>query len=269
MRVGAPAEGLRLAASLLTIVPVRGPAEVDRRRAGWAMTFAPVVGLGLAAVVAVTVVAARELLGPVDGSPLPALIGLLVLTVLTGGLHLDGLADLADGIGARRDAAGTLEVMRQPTVGAFAVLAVGFALALQAFALTQAVERHHGTAAIVVAVLGGRLVLTLACAAHVGSARPGGLGDLVLGSVPRGRAVVVAAGAVVVAALAGLLDPHAGGLDRAAVCVLALVAGTAAADGARRLAARKLGGLNGDVLGSLVEVATTVALLVMAASPGG
>ena len=86
------------------------------------MTFAPLVGL-VARVSArrSLVFGVRQVLGNPDDSPLPALLGLGALAVVTGGLHLDGLADLADGIGARRDAAGTLAVMRDPTVGAFAV----------------------------------------------------------------------------------------------------------------------------------------------------
>jgi adenosylcobinamide-GDP ribazoletransferase len=154
--------------------------------------------------------------------------------------------------------------MRQPTVGAFAVVALVFTIGVQVSALTIAIDRHHGTAALLVSVLTGRVAVAVTCAVPTQPARPEGLGALVVGSVPRARAVVVVAGAAVLAVAAGLLDPHAGGLLRALVGIVGLAAGLLAAEGVRRLAARRIGGLNGDVLGSLVEVATTVSLLVVA-----
>jgi adenosylcobinamide-GDP ribazoletransferase len=154
--------------------------------------------------------------------------------------------------------------MRQPAVGAFAVVALVFTIGLQVAALTLAIERHHGTAALVVAVITGRLAVAVACAAPTGPARPEGLGALVVGSVPARRVVVAAGGAALLAAGAGLLDPHGGGPWRALVGLIGLGAGLLAAEGVRRLAAARIGGLNGDVLGSVVEVATTVTLVVLA-----
>src|SRR5699024_6859724 len=89
-------DGLRMSAGTLTAVPVPG-AQVDRAVGGGAMAGASLVGavLGLAAA---AVVVAASLLG------LPGLLaGLLAvgsLALLTRGLHLDGLADLADGLGS-------------------------------------------------------------------------------------------------------------------------------------------------------------------------
>ena len=255
---------LRLAISLLTILPVNGPPDVDRRRAGWAMTFAPLVGLGLGIGAALVVFGVRMWLGSPSDSPLPALVGLAALAVVTGGLHLDGLADLADGFGARRDAAGTLEVMRQSTVGAFAVLALFFVLAIQTWALTLAIARHHGTVTMIVAVLTGRLAVTLACAARIGPARPEALGALVVRTVPRARALSALLLGIAVAILAGRLDYHGGRFGESGHAVLALLLGLLVAAGLRRQAVRKLGGLNGDVLGALVEIATTTTMLLMA-----
>jgi adenosylcobinamide-GDP ribazoletransferase len=257
--------GLRLAFTLLTIVPVPGKAEtVDRRRAGWAMSFAPLVGVALGITAALVVFGVRVALDMADNSPLPALLGLATLALLTGGLHLDGLADLADGFGARRDAAGTLAVMRQPTVGAFAVVTLVFVLAVQTWSLTLAVSRHHGTVTMITGVLAGRLAVTLACASRLSPARPEGLGALVVQTVPRARAAVVVLIGLVVAVLAGRFDFHGGGLPESAHALLAVLVGLLVAAGLQRLAVRKLGGLNGDVLGALVEVATTVTMLSMA-----
>lgn len=256
--------GLRLAVSLLTIVPVPGPASVDRKRAGWAMAFAPLVGLVLGTAAALVVFAVRQVVGQGEETPLPALVGLAALAVVTGGLHLDGLADLADGFGARRDAAGTLEVMRQPTVGAFAVVTLVLVLAIQTWSLTLATEQHHGTVTMIVGVLTGRVAITLACTADTTPARPEGLGALVVRTVPRVRAAVVVLLAVGVAVLAGRFDYHGGRFGESGRAVLALLFGLLVAEGLRRLAVRKLGGLNGDVLGALVEIATTATMFAMA-----
>ncbi|MDQ1635838.1 MAG: adenosylcobinamide-GDP ribazoletransferase [Frankiaceae bacterium] len=260
-------DGLRIAVTLLTIVPLRSSASVDRTRAGWAMAFAPLVGLALGVAAALLLFLVRAGVGFEDTSLVPALVTLLGLAVVTGGLHLDGLADLADGFGARRDREGTLTVMRTPTVGAFAVVAVVMAIGLQASALTLAVERHHGTLALILAIVAGRTAVTVACAGRAAPARPEGLGALVAGSVPRARALAVVALAALLAVVLGLLDPHAGGVGVALHAVLALAGGLLAAAGLRLLAVRKLGGINGDVLGALVETATTVTLLLVAAEP--
>jgi adenosylcobinamide-GDP ribazoletransferase len=256
--------GLRLALTMLTILPISGPRQVDRRSAGWAMTFAPLVGVGLGICAGLVVFGARELFGHTGQNPLPALCGLAVLAVLTGGLHLDGVADLADGFGARRDAAGTLAVMREPAVGAFAVVALLFVVALQASALTLAIGRNHGTVSLLVAVVTGRIAVVLACT-RTAPARPEGLGALVAGSVPRGRAAVVVVAGLVFAVLAGRYDFDGGRFAESGRAVLALLVGLLAAEGVRRLAVRRLGGINGDVLGALVETATLATLLVMAA----
>lgn len=257
--------GLRLAISLLTIVPVRAPAEIDRRRAGWAMTLAPVVALGLGLVTAAFVFGLRYVLSWSESTNLlPALGGLALLAVLTGGLHLDGFADLVDGLGARRDREGTLAVMREPGVGSFAVVALVLLVGVQASTLTLAIERHHGTVAVLVGLLSSRVAITLACAGRTPPARPGGLGALVLGSVPRARAAVVLALGLLAATLAGRFEYHGGGPAESAQAAVALLTGVAAAFGVRWLAMRKLGGLNGDVLGAMAEVAMTTTLVVVA-----
>ena len=241
-------DGLRLALGLLTVLPVRPPA---RLRPMAAIVWAPAVGVllgGLAAGVLHGVAAITQ--GPL----LPAVAAVCALAALTRGLHLDGLADLADALGSARPPAEALAVMRRPDVGPFGVVTLVLVLLTQLGALAAA---PRPAASVVVAALAGRLALPWACGRGVPSARVDGLGALVAGSVPAPLAVAVTVAALVVAAV--VLPAWRG--------PAAVLAGLAVAAALRRHAVRRLGGITGDVLGALVETATAAALLAAALLP--
>lgn len=251
------AGGLRLALTTLTVAPVRGPDRLDRPTAGWAMRLAPLVGLGLAAVLAAVVAGIDAL---TTGPPLLACaLGLALHALLTRGLHLDGLADLADGLGSYGTPERAREVMKQPDVGALGLAAVVLVLGVQVAALQACVLAGRGTTALVVAVVTARVAVTAACRTGVPAAAPGGLGALVAGTVPRGwpsaLALVAAAAGTALAALqdAPLWLP-----------ALAVAAGLGTARVLRDHAVRRVGGVTGDVLGALVETTTAVVLVVLA-----
>lgn len=247
-------DGLRLAVSFLTVLPVRSGA-VDRETARWAMLLAPVAGLVVGAVAAVVLVVSGWL---GFGSLLGAALAVAATALLTRGLHLDGLADLADGLGSGRPAAEALAIMKKSDIGPFGVVTLVLTLAVQVAAIAEI-----RVAGVVVAAMTGRLAVTWACRTRVRAARPEGLGALVAGTVRSREAVAVAAVTAGAAALAALTGPGGGGQDalRAAVAV---IAGLAASAALLRHAVRRLGGITGDVLGALVEIAATTALLVMA-----
>ncbi|GAA4610861.1 adenosylcobinamide-GDP ribazoletransferase [Actinoallomurus liliacearum] len=246
-------EGLRLAVSLLTVVPVRC-GRVDREIARRAMTLAPVAGLlvGGAAAVVVTV-AGRLGAGPLLG----AAVAVGAMALLTRGLHLDGLADLADGLGSGRPAEDALSIMKRSDIGPFGVITLVFTLLIQVAALAQA---PHRAVAVTVAAVTGRLAVTWACRAGVPAARPEGLGALVAGTVRLRDGVAATAAVVVAAAVAGLL---AGGARPAVLAPVATAAGLLVAAALLRHAVRRLGGVTGDVLGALVETSTTAAIVVL------
>ncbi len=260
-------EALRLALTTLSVARVRAP-EVTRRTAGLAMELAPLVGLLLALVAAAVMFASRLLQDEQVSTTLPAVLAVGTMALLTRGLHLDGLADVADGLGSSRDPAGSREVMKASDIGPFGVVTVVLVLLVQIAALEGCVLAGRGTASLLLAVATGRLAITASCVS-VPAASPDGLGAMVAQTV---RRFVTSAWFVALAggfALYATVDPDTSG--PAVVRVIRTVLAVALALGGCRLlrahAVRRFGGLNGDVLGALSEIATAVALVVL--SVGG
>ncbi len=257
--------GFRLALTTLTVLPVRGPCAPDRSAAGWAMGLAPVVGAGLAVVLSVLLVGVdRFTAGP------PLLACALVVAghgLLTRGLHLDGLADLADGLGSYRDPEQARAIMKAPDVGALGLSAVVLTVLVQVSALLACVAAGRGVSALLVAVVTARVAVTAACTTGVAAASNVGLGALVAGTVPRGVALLLA----LTTAAAGTLSLRLEVAEPGYAVVLPALAVLTALVLARLLrehAVRRLGGITGDVLGAIVEVSTAVALVVLALSAG-
>jgi adenosylcobinamide-GDP ribazoletransferase len=252
-------DALRLAFGTLTILPVQPPERVDPRTAGRAMVLAPVVGLVLAA----AAVVALRLLDAV--SPLLAsVLVVALLAVLTRAIHLDGLADTADGLGSGRSGAQALAVMRRSDIGPFGVLTLVLALVTQVAALADLVSRGTAAEALTVAVVVSRLVIPLLCTPRLPAARADGLGSVVAGSV-RGPGVVVAvllAGVAVALAATVLAAADRGPDVGPAVFLAALTVPLLVAGMLCRRCVRRFGGLTGDVLGACVETAFTTALVV-------
>ncbi|MFD6292957.1 adenosylcobinamide-GDP ribazoletransferase [Streptomyces sp. NPDC060205] len=248
-------DGLRFAFGTLTVFPVTVP-RWDRGAARTGMTVAPVAGLA----VGVPAAAAGLLLLVLGAGPLLAAVAsAAVPAVLTRGLHLDGLADTADGLGSGKPAEDALRIMKQSDIGPFGVITLLFVLLTQVAALAQAYGDSWGRGALaaVVSAAVGRLALTLAARVGVPAARPEGLGAVVAGVVPVRGAVVAAVAVTVPAAGAGVLLGTYGVVG----CVLAVALGCVAAEFLLRHCVRRFGGVTGDVFGALEETAVTVALV--------
>ena len=243
-------DGIRLAVGTLTTVPVPAPRRIDRPVAGAAMALGPLAALPLAAVAGLIVAGGVALSLP---SLATAALALGAVALGSRGLHLDGLADTADGLGASYDRTKALDVMRRGDSGPTGVATLVFVLLVQVGALAGAIANGHGIVSAVLAVLCGRCVLSLCCARGVPSARPEGLGATVAGSVPvvAGVAVFAAAAALAVAAPG---FPWWRG-------PVAVAAGYLAAAVLLGRCVQRIGGVTGDVLGGCVEVAVAAALL--------
>ncbi|MFD5340926.1 adenosylcobinamide-GDP ribazoletransferase [Streptomyces hawaiiensis] len=252
-----PLDALRFAFGTLTVIPVR-VTRWDREAARGGMLCAPLAGL--------VVGAAAALLGLVllflgAGAPLAAVATVAVPAALTRGLHLDGLADTADGLGSGKPAEDALRIMKQSDIGPFGVITLVLTLLAQIAALAQAYDASwaRGACAAVVSATLARLALTLAARAGVPAARPEGLGAAVAGVVPPRGAVAAAVAVAGAATAAGaLLGPY--DMVRS---VLAVVLSLAAAEALLRHCTRRFGGVTGDVFGGLAETAATTALVVL------
>lgn len=249
--------GLRLAVGTLSILRVRVE-NADRRTAGRAMALAPLVGAGIGLTAAMAGWAVRAY---TDSGFAAAVAAVAACAGLTRALHLDGLADVADGLGSAKRREQALEVMKQSDIGPFGVVTLVLVLALQIACITAAYAQHRGGLAIIVAAVTGRLAITLACTPGVPSARPDGLGAWVAGSVGKGTAACVAAVCLAGCVALGSVRGTSGALLAGAAAVVGVLCAMALL---RRCVAR-FGGITGDVLGALAETASAGALLVLAA----
>lgn len=242
-------DDFRLAGAFLTVFPVARGVEADPARLARCMGFFPAIGLvlGLALVVldrGLGLLLPRTVL---DG------VLVLLLIVATGALHLDGLADLTDGLAGGRDREGMLRIMKDSRVGAMGAVALVMVLLLKYLSLFS-IPPAMKSAALVFMPAAGRWVQVV-LAAWCPYARPeGGTGAAFVDQV--GSREVLIATATVIAAGAVLF--------RLQAVLLLLLLGMAAFALLRYFLAR-LGGVTGDVLGAATELTEVLVLLLVLA----
>jgi adenosylcobinamide-GDP ribazoletransferase len=182
----------------------------------------------------------------------PAVAAAIVVAAdlaITGLLHVDGLADAADGLLPPIARERRLVVMRAPDVGAFGVGAVGAALLLSFASLAS----MHAEPLVIVGLWCASRSLVASVPAFVAYARPDGIASALLDDAPRWPVL-----AVVPAIALGAIGMGLGG-------AVAVAAGTLAGIGVIAFARRRVGGFTGDVLGAAIVVAQTVGIVVAAA----
>ena len=243
---------------------VARPAGPSRQSAAEAMLWAPVIGLVLGAIAAAVLYVFGQLLH--TGSLVAAVLAVGSLAVLSRGLHLDGLADLADGLGSLRPPAGALEVMRRSDIGPFGVVTLVLTLLIQVAGLPRPTRPGAGVPAIIVAAVTGR------AGHHVGlpprraagaAGRAGRDGGRQRGPGRRGRG-----DRAVLAVTVGGIFLAAAVADVPVQWILPVAVGAGLVTGIAlgEHGARRLGGVTGDVLGAVSEAATAACLLVTAIS---
>ena len=249
----------RSAVSMFTIIPASGQEPITPERAARITLWLPGVGCLLAVPAAGLYLAVGAGGGSASRTLLGATLAIATLAALTGGLHLDGLADTADGLGSRRPRQEALELMRRPDVGPMGVAALVLTVLVQVTALGAISPRWLGASALAAAVVTSRIAVVMATG--LPAARRDGFGALIAGTTTSKARLTALA---LVLAVTGAAGAAAGGALLAARGLAAVIAGLGAAWWLRRLACRKLGGMTCDVFGALIEICTATVLLVAA-----
>ena len=236
-----------IALQFLSSLPIRLPGMPQPREVGRSVLFYPLVGFlfgvllwGLDALLA--------------GAPLMlhAALLLTVWVLLSGGLHLDGLADSADAwLGGFGDRERTLTIMKDPRSGPIAVVTLVLVLLLKFCALLALIEQQQGAALLIVPLIGRAALLGVFLTTRY--VRAGGLGQALADHLPRTAGWwVLGLSAVACVVLAGVAGVWALGLAALGFVWL------------RRVMVRRLGGTTGDTAGALLELLEVLVLVGLA-----
>jgi len=237
------------ALGFLTIIPVPQRWQGDEHSLARSVVWFPFVGLILGLIWMVCGLAFHEFFP----NAIAAALLLLLLQLFSGGLHIDGLADTADGFFSSRNRERMLEIMRDSRSGPMGVAAIVFMLILQFAALDSLPERYQ-ISALVLAPIAGRCALVFGMTL-LRYARPTGIVSIF---APRSRWYMVYAVGFLL--LVAALFERETGLFAAlgTLVVLALYC---------RLCQVRIGGFTGDTLGAGCILAETVFLLLLSAKP--
>jgi adenosylcobinamide-GDP ribazoletransferase len=236
------------ALEFLTVLRVRPRSTIGLRDVAHGVAWFPAVGLLIGALLLAFDRAASRALPP--GSVDVLLVVALVL--LTGALHLDGLADAADGLFGGGDPGQRLEIMRDVHAGTYAIVAVASILALKWAGLAALPSQVRFEALLLTPCIArSAAVVAIAAFSYV---RPAGLGVEFKEAALPWRAPA----GMVSALVASILLLGAGGIYAAAFAVIVALAFGA-------LATRLVGGMTGDLYGATIEITEAAVLLFIAA----
>ncbi|SNY20712.1 cobalamin-5'-phosphate synthase [Pseudomonas sp. LAMO17WK12:I6] len=235
---------LLIALQFLSSLPIRLPGMPEPQQLGRSLLFYPLVGLLFGVILWVLNLA-------LSGAPLllHAALLLTVWVLLSGALHLDGLADSADAwLGGFGDRERTLTIMKDPRSGPIAVVTLVLVLLLKFCALLALIEQGDAVMLIIVPLLGRAALLGLFLTTPY--VRAGGLGQALADHLPR-RAGWWVLGASALACL----------LIAGVKAIVALVVALVGFVWLRRVMMRRLGGTTGDTAGALLELLEMVVLV--------
>jgi adenosylcobinamide-GDP ribazoletransferase len=252
-----PLQAIRLLTILPAQAPTPAPGSGGRVAAWFPLAGLVLGGCGWALVACLRQTHAFSGATP-EGAAVITVMLLAFTTLLTGGFHLDGLADTFDALGSRRGAEGALEIMRDSRTGAYGVMALCLSLALKGV-LIWSLSPLWRVWGLTLAMAASRWGQTAGCAAGDYARPSGGLGASFANETRPIHAV--GAGALPLGLL--LLTPVGVGLPGALGAVLA---GPLAGWGFALWCGRRFGGITGDTLGAGNELAEILVLFILAAA---
>ncbi|MCK4492656.1 MAG: adenosylcobinamide-GDP ribazoletransferase [Methylococcales bacterium] len=231
-----------LALQFLTRIPLSLNIHVPDQQWGRTVLFYPLVGAVIGSTLTLI-----TLLSPYFSNNIQAAIVLSCWVLMTGGLHLDGLADCADGwAGGLNDRAKTLKIMKDPHIGSFAVVVLILVLSLKWIALSELLaQKDDPLILIMIPVLGRNAILLLMATSPYAS--PNGLAENLNKYFPKKEALIILF-------LCGIIGLYSVGFwaISGAILLIFLI---------RFLAQQRLKGVTGDVYGASVELVETFLLL--------
>lgn len=237
---------LQLALMLLTRLPAGHLSKAPSMgQSAWAF---PIIGLAVGAIAA-GVMTVMTGLNPL----LAAGLTVAVTVLITGGLHEDGLADLADGFGGGRDKARKLEIMRDSRIGSYGTLALILVLGLRVQALALVIGQGSAIWALIAIEAASRAGLPLVLRI-LPAARSDGLGH---GAAQVSWARVIVAlgvGVLSLGLIGGMAAVWIGGTIAIVIASLSV------------LALRQIGGQTGDVLGAMQALSACAAWIVLSST---
>ncbi len=240
---------LRQALLFLTVLPLTAPAG-STQQLGRSLAYFPLIGLGLGLLLA----GANYLLGIFFPPSVCALLVLLLLIYATGALHLDGVADTADGMYGIRDRASRLRIMKDSRVGAMGVVALCCLLLLKVVTLSAIPVVAQWQVLIALPVVGRWMMVALAVLAPYARSE-GGTGSVFVEGVGRRELFI----ATLILAVVLLVFFQLWGLTLLAGLILAVIA-------LERYFKQRLGGVTGDILGAVCEWSEAFFLIICSAA---
>lgn len=230
-----------LALQFLTRLPLNRHIPITKQHIGQSVLFYPLVGLLIGSILLLST------LLPLQATPLKSAILLTIWVLLTGGLHLDGLADCSDAwAGGLANKERSLAIMKDPAAGPIAVIILVLLLLLKWTAIQSLLEQKVLFIPLLLAPFLGRLSI-LILMLSTPYIRFNGLGSLMQQHLP-----VFPAKLIVFLSIALLLYYHYFLLIFTVLTAIALL---------RYLSLQRLGGITGDVYGAAVEIVETISLI--------
>lgn len=234
-------KGLIVAIQFLTRLPVNIQVDFNSENIRKSTFYYPFVGVLLGVLSSIP----YYFLSPYNVD-IASFLTVIMMIVLTGGLHLDGLSDTADGFFSNRDREKTLEIMKDSRIGAFGVLSL---ILMTLFKYTLISNMGKDLPIALILSMGNSRLVVLLQIAFKRIARPGGLGDMIHSSKPMRY---ILGGNLIYIILIAYIDIQ---------YMIPLMVSVLVGELISAYTYKKIGGFTGDVYGATVEIIEAISLL--------
>lgn len=234
-------DGLLLAFQFLTRIPINKNIDFSKENLSKAINFFPVVGIVIGLASSLTYSLFSKL-----STDIASFLAMLTILILTGGLHIDGLADSFDGFFSNRDREKTLEIMSDSRIGVFGVIAIVINILFK-YIIIKNLTRDIPV--VLALALGNSRLITSYVMAFKKSAKPTGLGKMFNESKPYKNFLITA---IIYIIIIIFINP---------IYLIPLLVNYLLSIYISYVSNKKIGGYTGDVYGLLIELGDSISLL--------